>query len=296
MRDFNGKTAIVTGAASGIGLGIARTFAKAGMSLVLSDIHEARLSAALAEVRALGAKALAVPADVSQRADVQRLADAAVRKFGALHVACNNAGVTLHGKSIWEVTPEEWDWITGVNLDGVMHGIRIFLPLIQSHGGEGHIVNTASIAGFQVAPHRKSGAYAATKMAVVALTESLWNDLRETPVGVSVLAPAAVKTRIYKSNESRPARFGGPYETQSLSPLQKELEAGLAPDAVGERVLRAIRDRDLYVFTHMQTKEWLLARHKRIIDAFDACERWIAESPEARDATRIAGPFVQERK
>lgn len=292
MKDFAGKTAIVTGAASGIGLGLARTFARAGMSLVLSDIHRERLDEAVRNVRSLGAKAMAVPGDVSQRADVQKIADAALEEFGAIHVACNNAGVTLHGKRIWEVTPEEWDWITGVNLHGVMHGIQIFLPLIQSHGGEGHMVNTASIAGFQVAPHRRSGAYAATKMAVVALTESLWNDLRETPVGVSVLAPAAVRTRIYQSNESRPDRYGGPYETASLNPLQKELESGLDPDTVGERVLRAIQDRELYIFTHMQTKEWLLARHKRIIDAFDACEAWIAENPEERTAAQVGGPFT----
>ena len=294
MQNLEGKTAVVTGAASGIGLGMARTFAKNGLSVVLSDIHGERLEAALAEVRALGAKAIAVPADVSERAGVQKIADAALREFGAIHIACNNAGVTLHGKSIWEVTPEEWDWIAGVNLHGVMHGMQIFLPIIQRHGGEGHIVNTASIAGFQVAPHRRSGAYAATKFAVVALTESLWNDLCETPVGVSVLAPAAVKTRIYLSNESRPERFGGPYATGALNSLQKELEAGLDPETIGDRVLRAIRARELYIFTHMQTKEWLLARHQRIVDAFAACEAWIAENPEDRTAGRLRGPVTPE--
>jgi NAD(P)-dependent dehydrogenase (short-subunit alcohol dehydrogenase family) len=292
MKNFAGKTAIITGAASGIGLGLARTFARAGMSLVLSDIREERLEAAAEQVRALGAKAVAIPGDVSQRADVQKIADTAMNEFGGFHIACNNAGVTLHGKRIWEVTAEEWDWIAGVNLHGVMHGIQIFLPLIQRHGDEGHIVNTASIAGFQVAPHRRSGAYAATKMAVVALSESLWNDLRETPVGVSVLAPAAVRTRIYQSNESRPLRYGGPYETDSLSPLQQELESGLDPDTVGDRVIRAIRERELYIFTHMQTRDWLLARHQRIIDAFDACEAWIAESPEERTAGQIGVPFA----
>jgi short-subunit dehydrogenase len=160
---------------------------------------------------------------------------------------------------------------------------------MQAHGGESHIVNTASIAGFQVAPHRRSGAYAATKFAVVALTESLWNDLRETPIGVSVLAPAAVKTRIYMANENRPERFGGPYQTATLHPLQAELDsAGLDPDVVGDRVVRAIRNRELYIFTHMQTKEWLLARHRRIIDAFDACEAWIADAPQERTAKQLA--------
>jgi NAD(P)-dependent dehydrogenase (short-subunit alcohol dehydrogenase family) len=287
MQNLEGKTAVVTGAASGIGLGLARNFAKHGMAVVMSDLAGNRLDEALENVRALGAKAIAVPADVSIRAEVRALADAALKEFGAIHVACNNAGVTIHGKAVWEVTPEEWDWITGVNLHGVMHGIETFLPIIQSHGGEGHLVNTASIAGFQVGAKRRSGAYAATKFAVVALTESLWNDLHDTPVGVSVLAPAAVKTRIYMSNEVRPERFGGAYKTDSLSPLQKELDTGLEPDIVGDRVVRAIKDRDLYIFTHMQTKEWLLARHKRIIDAFDACEAWIAEDPKERAANPI---------
>lgn len=287
MQQLEGKTAVVTGAASGIGLGMARTFARNGMSVVLSDLPGDRLDAALGDVRGLGAKAIAVPADVSQRGDVQKLADAALKEFSAIQVVCNNAGVTIHGKGVWEVTPEEWDWITSVNLHGVMYGVQIFLPIIQAHGGEGHIVNTASIAGFQVAPRRRSGAYAATKFAVVALTESLWNDLHDTPVGVSVLAPAAVRTSIYMSNEVRPPRFGGPYETKTLNLLQKELEAGLEPDVVGDRVARAIRDRDLYIFTHMETKDWLLARHRRIIEAFDACEAWIADNPVERAAKKI---------
>lgn len=289
MQKLEGKTAIVTGAASGIGLGLARTFARHGMAVVLSDIRGDRLEAALAEVRGLGARAIAVPADVSERAAVQKIADEAVKAFGAVHVACNNAGITIHGKSVVDLTPEEWDWITGVNLYGVIHGIGIFLPLIQTHGGEGHMVNTASIAGFQVRGYRKSGAYAATKFAVLALTESLAHDLSDTPVGVSVLAPAAVKTRIYTSGENRPARFGGPYKEPGNNPFQKELEKGLEPDVVGERVVRAIRNRELYIFTHMETKAWLMARHQRIIDAFADCERWIAERAGKEDASRKAG-------
>ena len=274
MHQFEGKTAIVTGAGSGIGLGLARTFARCGMYVVLCDIRGDRLDAALAEVLGLGARAIAVVTDVSDRASVKNAAEQALKAFGALHVACNNAGVTIHGKSIADLTPQEWDWITGVNLNGVLYGIQTFLPLIRAHGGEGHIVNTASIAGFQVRGERRSGAYAATKFAVVALSESLAHDLAGTPIGVSVLAPAAVKTRIYVSGENRPSRFGGPYDEVGNNPFQKELEHGLEPDEAGERVLRAIRGRELYVFTHMETKAWLLARHQRIIDAFAECERW----------------------
>ena len=160
---------------------------------------------------------------------------------------------------------------------GVVHGLEVFLPLIRQHGGEGHIVNTASIAGFQIGGHRRSGSYGAMKFAVVALSELIAHDLKDLPIGVSVLAPAAVKTRIYTSGENRPARFGGPYEEPGNNPFQNELDDGLEPDVVGERVVRAIRNREFYVFTHMHTRDWLLARHHRIIAAFDECEKWIAE-------------------
>ncbi|MBV8841039.1 MAG: SDR family NAD(P)-dependent oxidoreductase, partial [Alphaproteobacteria bacterium] len=191
---------------------------------------------------------------------------------------CNNAGITIHGRSVAELTPQEWEWNVGVNFYGVVHGLEVFLPLIRRHGGEGHIVNTASIAGFQIGGHRRSGSYGAMKFAVVALSESIAHDLKDTPIGVSVLAPAAVKTRIYTSGENRPARFGGPYEEAGNKAFQSELDDGLEPDTVGERVVRAIRRNEFYVFTHMHTKDWLMARHQRIIDAFDECEAWIAES------------------
>jgi len=282
MQQLQGKTAIVTGAGSGIGLGLARTFAREGMQVVLSDIRGDRLDAALEDVRGLGAKAVAVVTDVSDRASVHAAADAAIKAFGTLHVACNNAGITIHGRGVNELTPQEWEWNTGVNFYGVVHGLEIFLPLIRSHGGEGHIVNTASIAGFQIGGHRRSGSYGAMKFAVVALSESIAHDLKKTPVGVSVLAPAAVKTRIYSSGENRPARFGGPYDEMGNAAFESELDEGLEPDVIGERVARAIRRREFYVFTHMHTKDWLLARHKRIIDAFDDCEAWLKDREGAR--------------
>ena len=281
MRELAGKTAVVTGAGSGIGLGLARSFAREGMAVVLCDIRGDRLDGALAQVRALGARAVAVPTDVSDRTAVEQAAREAQRAFGDIHVVCNNAGVAIHGKSVAELTAQEWDWIIGVNLYGVIHGIQTFLPLIRAHGGEGHIVNTASIAGFQVRPGRRSGAYAATKYAVVALSESLAQDLADGPIGVSVLAPAAVNTRIYLSVENRPARFGGPSATAGSNRLQHELKAGLDPDAVGERVVGAIRARELFVFTHMETKAWLDERHGRIVDAFGECKRWVADAGNA---------------
>ena len=277
MRQLEGRTAVVTGAASGIGLGMARNFARQGMAVVLCDIRGDRLDAALGEVRGLGGRAIAVITDVSDRAAVEHAAREAQKAFGAVHVVCNNAGVTMHGKSVAELAPREWDWIVGVNLYGVIHGVQIFLPLIRSHGDEGHVVNTASIAGFQVRPGRRSGAYAATKYAVVALSESLAQDLAGTPIGVSVLAPAAVSTQIYRSGENRPARFGGPFAPPVDDPLHQQLKDGLDPDTVGERVVRAIREREFFVFTHMETKAWLEQRHQRILDGYSACERWEAE-------------------
>jgi NAD(P)-dependent dehydrogenase (short-subunit alcohol dehydrogenase family) len=279
VRQLEGKTAIVTGAGSGIGLGLARTFAREGMSVVLCDIRGDRLEAALTEVRALGTgRAIGVPTDVSDRTSVQGAADAAIKAFGALHVACNNAGVVIQGRSVADLTAQEWDWIIGVNLCGVVHGIAAFLPLIRAHGEAGHIVNTASIGGFQVRGERKTGAYSATKYAVVALSESLAHDLAGTPIGVSVLAPAAVNTKIYCSGETRPDRFGGPYAEAGHNPLRDELARdGLDPDEVGSRVVRAIRERELYVFTHMHTRDWLIARHQQIVDAFGGCDRWLAE-------------------
>jgi NAD(P)-dependent dehydrogenase (short-subunit alcohol dehydrogenase family) len=277
MQQLAGKTAIVTGAASGIGLGMARAFAREGMSVALCDIRGDRLDAALAEVRALGAKAIAIVTDVSDRASVRAAGNAVVKAFGELHVACNNAGVTIHGRGVDELTPQEWEWNVGVNFYGVVHGLEIFLPAIRRHGGEGHIVNTASIAGFQIGGHRRSGSYGATKFAVVALSESIAYDLKDSSIGVSVLAPAAVKTRIYTSGENRPARFGGPYAEAGNNAFQSELDDGLEGDVVGERVVRAIRRNEFYVFTHMHTKDWLLARHQRIIAAFDECEKWMEE-------------------
>ena len=196
------------------------------MSVVLCDIRGDRLDAALAEVRALGGEAIAVVTDVSDRASVRAAGEAAVRQFGALHVACNNAGITIHGRSVAELTPQEWEWNVGVNFYGVVHGLEVFLPLIRRHGGEGHIVNTASIAGFQIGGHRRSGSDGAMKFAVVALSELITYDLKDLPIGVSVLAPAAVKTRIYTSGENRPARFGGPYRSRATIRSRANLTRG----------------------------------------------------------------------
>jgi NAD(P)-dependent dehydrogenase (short-subunit alcohol dehydrogenase family) len=258
MDELAGKVAVVTGAGSGIGLGLARTFAQAGMAVALLDVRGETLPAAVEQVRAFGARAFALTVDVSDRAALSAAADAIERELGKIHVFCNNAGVLVFGKPILEIGFDEWDWIVRTNLVGTINGVEIFVPRMLAHGEPGHVVNTASIGGFQVRAEMRTGAYATVKYGVVALSEALAGDLAGTNVGVSILAPAAVNTGIYRSPEQTP----------------EELKAGMSPDLVGRRVLAAIRANELYVFTHVATKAWLERRHQRIIDAFDATERW----------------------
>lgn len=275
MKDLTGKTALVTGAAQGIGLGISRALAGAGMNVALADIQPEAVERARREIEALGVKALALPLDVSDAAAVARAAEQVRQSFGTLHVLCNNAGVAPPGKPITQFTPQEWAWVIGVNVHGVINGLKSFLPLIRGHGEGGHVVNTASIGGLQVRPGRGSGAYSATKYAVVAISESLEQELAGSGIGVSVLCPAAVNTEIYASATHRPERFGGPYEAPPDNPVKSLLAEGLAPDAVGRRVLRAIRDGEFFIFTHAEPRAWLEERHARLMAAFDR----VAEKP-----------------
>lgn len=278
MKEFVGKTAFVTGAASGIGRGMARAFARAGMKVALADIQGEAVEAARAEIEATGAKAIALALDVSDRDAVERAAEAVIAAFGKVHVVANNAGVAIAGTPVERVKPEEWDWIIGVNLYGVIHGVQVFLPLIRSHGEGGHIVNTASIGGLQVRPGFQSGAYAVTKYGVVALSEALDNELAGSGIGVSVLCPAAVDTRIYDTARVRPARFGGPFDRPENNFMREILEReGMHPDRVGERVVQAIKAGEFFVFTHAAPRDWIEARHRRLMDAFNRAARFEAD-------------------
>ena len=279
MKDFKGKTAIITGAASGIGLGIARTLARAGMNIVLADIEVAALARARGEIERLGAKAIAVETDVSDRASVMAAAAAAEREFGQLHIAVSNAGVSMHNQKLAAISPADWNWLIGVNLMGVIHGIQAFLPLLLEHGEEAHLVNTASIAGFQVNPDMHSAGYAMTKYGVVALSEGLANELEGTKVGVSVLCPAAVDTLIYRSARNRPDRFGGATERQNELLLKDLLAQGWPPDRIGARLLDAIRAGEFFIFTHPATREWVEKRHARLMQAFDRAAAWEKSHP-----------------
>lgn len=297
MKSLAGKFALVTGAASGIGLGIARALAKAGTHVALADIRPEPLEAARGEIEGLGVHAIALPLDVSDREAVYAAARQVESAFGKLHILCNNAGVAFAGTPLDAVSDRDWDWVIGVNLYGPIHGLQAFLPLIKRHGEGGHVVNTASIAGFQIRPGFRSGVYGTTKYAVVALSEALEMDLAPHGIGVSVLAPQAVNTEIYASARVRPLRFGGGYTKPEAEFMSALLKHGMDPDAVGRRVVRAIRNDEFFIFTHPETRAWLEERHRRMMAAFDLADRLSVEpkrrSPKRR---RAAGRTKKGRR
>lgn len=270
MRDFAGKTAIVTGAASGIGLGIAKALAGAGMNIVLADLRPGPLAEARQAIEALGAKAIDVTVDVSDPESVAAAGQAAIAAFGKLHVAVNNAGVAMHGTPVEQVTAQEWDWLIGVNVKGVINGIHHFMPLIRAHGEGGHVVNTGSISSFFVREGRNQGAYAASKYAVMALSEALEQEARPAGIGVSVLCPGAVRSAIFESAATRPDKFGGAYVRPSQEALKSAFTTGaLDPIEVGQRVVQAIRDDEFFIFTHTNERATIKARYERIEAAME---------------------------
>lgn len=276
MQQLDGKFAFVTGAGSGIGLGIADALAGAGMHVALADLRPDALAAARARIEAHGVRVFTMPLDVSDAVAVEAAAHSIEQAFGKLHVLVNNAGVAMHGTPIEHVKPEEWAWLFGVNVMGVVNGIRSFMPLIRRTGEGGHVVNTASISGFFVREGRHQGAYAAAKYAVVALSEALEQEAASADIGVSVLCPGAVRTAIFASAATRPDRFGGPYsrpEQETLTP-SGVAGASLEPDEVGQRVLQAIRDNEFYIFTHTGERATIAARHDRITAALDRASRY----------------------
>ena len=278
--DFSGKTAFVTGAANGIGLGICRALAQNGVNLVLADIEQAQLEAARRELSTYNVRTRAIEVDVSDADAFARAADAAEAEFGNIHFLFNNAGVTLIPTPLWKVTPAQWEWIFGVNVFGVINGIRTLVPRMKKHGEAGHIVNTASIGGLQVNPKLRNGSYAMTKYAIVAASEALALDLDESNLGVSVLCPALVATTLHASSQRRPARLGGPYQQPGSDAAKAWQSAGLAPDDVGRRVLDAIAQKEFFIFTHEESRAWIEARHARLLAGFDSIERYNARERE----------------
>lgn len=265
MRDITGKVAFITGGASGIGLAMGHAFAEAGMKVMLADIEAEPLARAVDDLRGLG-DVRGVACDVTDPASVDRAAEATVDAFGKIHVLCNNAGVA-GGSGIDDISA--WRWVLDVNLMGVVHGVRSFLPLLRAHGEGGHIVNTASFAGF--VSGLGFSPYAASKFAVVNMSEGLALQLEPLGIGVSVLCPGYVRTAISDSGRNRHERYGpAPVARSPLAALIAErVQAGLDPAIVAERVLAAIRDNQLYIFTHPEMRAEMDQRFAAIQAAMD---------------------------
>jgi NAD(P)-dependent dehydrogenase (short-subunit alcohol dehydrogenase family) len=257
MKEVAGKVAFITGGGSGVGLGMARVFASAGMKVVVADVRQDHLDDALRQLKAAGREAHGIRLDVSDRKAVERAADETVRVFGKVHLVCNNAGVSLFGP-MDQATYEDWDWMMGVNFNGVVNGVMSFVPKIKAHGEGGHIVNTASMAGIIVGPGM--GIYSASKFAVRGFTESLRYDLAPHNIGVSVLCPGFVRSNIHEAVLSRPqalARSGYKVTEEDIKRLDNVLSVGMAPDEVAERVLKGIRRNQLFLFTHAEFRDEL---------------------------------------
>jgi NAD(P)-dependent dehydrogenase (short-subunit alcohol dehydrogenase family) len=268
MELTEGKVAVVTGAAGGIGLALAERFAASGLHVVLADVDATALTAAAAQVRERGVETLEIVCDVSDEASVGALADATVGRFGAVHVLCNNAGVSSQADP-WGGPVSTWQWVLGVNLWGVIHGVRAFLPRLLASGG-GHIVNTASIAGLYPG---FGASYDASKHAVIALTEDLYRDLQSSgqPVGVSVLCPGWVRTGIVDAERNWPASLGEapPNDERSeivLKYVRRAIDEGTTPAAVADLVADAITDDRFWVFPHDDFVELAVQRWHEIAE------------------------------
>ena len=255
MKEFRGKVAVVTGGASGIGLALGKRAAGEGMKVVLADIEEVALGHAVAEIKAHGAEAIGVLTDVAQAESVEALARATLDAFGGVHLVFNNAGVGGVRAKAWECTTADWQWVMGVNVWGVIHGVRVFAPIMLKQGEAGHIVNTASVAGFLAVG--STAPYAVSKHAVVALSEVLYHDLKEAggKVGASVLCPAWVATGIWNSQRNRPAVLRDRPETSaekaSREQLKVLLEKGkVKAEDVAALTFQCVIDEKFYVLPH----------------------------------------------
>ena len=274
MRGLAGRTAFVTGGAGGIGLSMASAFAQAGMKVMIADIETDALDAAVENLRRITPDIDGSICDVADAASVERAAQATFDRFGHVHVVCNNAGVAAGG-GIDHISLDNWRWVIDVNLMGVLHGIRSFLPHIRKHGEGGHIVNTASMAGMQGG--LGFSPYGASKFAVVSMSEGLHTQLKPHGIGVSVLCPSYVRTKIGESGRNRPQRYGASQPLDPASPaaamvaeIAKNLQGGLDPADVALRVIEAIRDDQLYIFTHPGMRAEVEDRFAAILAAMDA--------------------------
>jgi NAD(P)-dependent dehydrogenase (short-subunit alcohol dehydrogenase family) len=273
LRDFEGKAAFVTGGASGIGLALGRAFLDVGMKVMLADVEASALEKALQSLSNYDNRVRGVRCDIADPDSMDRAAQAAFEAFGNVHVVCNNAGVAAGG-GIDNISVDNWRWVVDVNLMGVVYGVRSFLPHMMKHREGGHIVNTASMAG--MINGMGFSPYAATKFAVVAMSEGLAMQLQPHGIGVSVLCPEFVRTGIGESGRNRPERYGKPRPLDPASPaaqlvaeIARQLEAGIDPAEVAAKVLAAIRNEELYIFTHPNMRQSVDGRFAAIQAAMD---------------------------
>jgi NAD(P)-dependent dehydrogenase (short-subunit alcohol dehydrogenase family) len=270
LDDFSGRVAVITGGGGGIGVAMAQAFAARGARIVLADVDEAAMARTAAALSHNGAEVLAVPTDVTQLDSVRALADATERRFGAVHLVCNNAGVATFGE-VAGASHADWVYTMGVNVWGVVHGVEVFVPRLLAQQDGGHVVNTASMAG--LVGMRWLGIYSASKFAVVGLTEALHRELAEHRIGVSVLCPMIVDTAINENSaRNRPAALRNPGEPL-VPPAGTMVGGTVSADEVARRVVRGIERKDLYIFTHPEQREILQRRAAKQLRMFDD-DRW----------------------
>ena len=267
MQDLNGKTAVITGGASGIGLATARLLAGEGMHLVLADIEQKALDAAVDEIASSDAEVIGVRTDVGELDQVQNLADQSFERFGAVHLVFNNAGIAVFGP-IQDMTHADWEWVIKVDLWGVIHGVEVFVPRMIAQDQGGHVINTASFAG--LVANQGLGAYCVAKYGVVALSECLARDVKAHGIGVSVLCPMIVETNINDSARNRPDELGGPERALDLTEEDMEKMQGrvIGVEGVAAKVVDAAKTGELYIHTHEEAREFIKRRFERIDRAF----------------------------
>jgi NAD(P)-dependent dehydrogenase (short-subunit alcohol dehydrogenase family) len=266
MRDLAGKVAVVTGGGSGIGSGLCRRFAAAGMQVVVADVDGAAAENVANALRGEGARACAVATDVADPAAVERLAETTVREMGGVHLVCNNAGVCIGGP-LPEATEGDWQWLVSVNLLGVVNGCRAFVPRLVEQG-EGHVVNTASIGGFL--PYAGLAVYCTTKFAIVGFSEALRQEIEPAGIGVSILCPGGVRTNLAASDRLRPGAFGVAGGTSKvLDGLLAEAGDAIDPQLVGDCVIRGVEENAEYIFTHPGYRDLFEERFRKVLAAFD---------------------------
>ena len=282
MFKFEGRTAVISGGAEGIGLSIAKALGEQKMNIVIADIDEKNLLKSTAELESLGIPVLGALLDVADEMQWKSVAEKAVERFGKVHMVVNNAGVGGDPGPIENQETEGWQWALGVNLMGVVYGAKIMIPLIKDHGEGGWILNVSSMAGMGGVPY--SGVYTASKAAVVALSESWAQELKDKRIGVSVLCPAFVQTRIYDSERNRPDKYKSEnYNIENESSFSKQtkqmVKDGIDVSIVGKRVVEAINHGELYIFTHPNYRQVNQERFNGIDEAFARS----AKSPLLKD-------------